>query len=383
MTDLAFDGNNGVLTISEENLLLKTGPLTELEMIRAAKLILANSNPKFYSKETSLTLTKDIALAANFKDHLDVNRKASDKENIQKNVIPSVQNTKSDVREVTKWHLKLLQNEEEEIEKELIDQLVTKLQNQQNLDDETKQRKKVNQEKYFTENFLGEVTQNFQNNPKMVFLRVLAGEDNINGKQLNQQMYSCFDFFNVKGNNDQFKYQSNAAHGNNFFLQNYYEENRGDRNQDMEFIVNGMFGNLWKANKTGNFTYELVLQKETNSHEYSFNFNFGVEFKDDSDQEYHFIIKNFNKELIENVNELKICSRVNEGHWKRNIECRKEGTTVMFSFRKHTNTMSAQFALIFPFNFSVELKKLIQEFKLSKADQKNRKMYLNKQGDFI
>lgn len=362
-------------TKSDENLLMKTGPLTELEMIRAAKLILANSNPKFYSRETSLTLTKENSMAANFKDFVEAQKASQNKENTPRNDITQVTKSHKGIPDSDPWHTRLLKNEEEErIEKELIDRLVSKMQSQQNLDAETKQRKKVNQEKYFTENFLSEVTQNFQNNPKLVFLRVLADEENIDGRKMDQNVYSCFDFFNVKGNSQQFAHQPNATHGNAFFLQNYYEENRVDRNQDMEFVVNGMVGNLWKVNKIGLHRYELVLQKETNSHEYSFNFNFGIEFKGLQEFECHFTIKNFNKNLIERTKELRICSRVNEGNWKRNIYCQKNGTTISFSFKKHSDTMSAQFALIFPFNLTIELRKLIQEFKLSKAEQKNKKI---------
>ena len=199
--------------------------LTELEMIKAAKLILLNHNPLFYLRkveqtkkalsiqlkeekpESLLPETNNVSLKFDSIAHLrydQIKQQASILEVHSKptsimtllaerwakeNISPNTDNLKINQKSQNKQG-KQLKNTNVEIE---INELFKKA---------AKVFAKSRNGKHFPEEFLEKVDCVFEEDESLVYLRVLGQSSNIAGKQHNNQVYNIFNFFEFRKNND-------------------------------------------------------------------------------------------------------------------------------------------------------------------------------------
>jgi hypothetical protein len=216
--------------------------------------------------------------------------------------------------------------------------------------------------KHFSDRFLEKVDLAFEDDPSLLYLRVLGTEKNIHGKVLDNQMYHVFDFFEFRKQNDFSKMQNGAKMASKFFRENYYEANELNRVTEVLFYANRLGGNLWKIQRTNGSHFDVWLQKETNANSDNLHFKFGVCFAYPGPGLFHFRVCNLAEEVVGQLGHTQIYSKVNGGAWLRNIPCKSDGKHVCFDFVKHHGSEQVEFSLFFPYNSQAAFEAVSKRF---------------------
>ena len=369
--------------------------LTELEMIRAAKMILLNQNPLFYLRK--INNEKHFKRRQLKEEMPDVLKIAQEKTQQKIDPISHLRyDNKKDQNETSSFPrptsiISLLAecwtNESSksnstgagisQFAKNFIAQQksgslkqVSCLSTADVIEDEEaydsfkrayKQFEKSKLNRNFSEEFLDRVETVFEEDPNLLYLRVFGSETNIDGKKVNELTYNIFDFFEFRKKNDFLKISHDQKAVSKFFKENYYETNELTRTNNVLFYANKLGGNLWKIQKTGGNNFNVWLQKETNAAVENIHFKFGVHFAFRKQEQFNFNIRNIREDLFEDLNETFIFSRDNGGNWRRNVHCLLEGGSLTFSYSKQAETDQAEFSLFLPFSLGRSIQNLLKK----------------------
>lgn len=229
---------------------------------------------------------------------------------------------------------------------------------------------KTRNSKHFSERFLERVDAAFEKDPTLLYLRVLGSESNIHGKTVNDQIYNVFNFFEFRKQNDFLKLIHGPKAIDRFFRENYYETNQLSRTNEVIFFANKLRGNLWKIQQLENNKFNVWLQKETNASVDNSHFKFGAYFASKGPASFSFTICNMSDELSQQLTDTKIYSRVNDQKWNRDTLCCVSKDTLSFTFVKEEGVEQVEFSLFVPVDGTKAIENVLK--KCVKLDELKR-----------
>lgn len=369
--------------------------LTELEMIKAAKLILLNRNPMFYlrrihqKKKLIGEIVEEIPDVLKDKTQVDSKPHDSiaslrydykvtpqnhkiDKKKKQTSIISllaerwageNISNNNStlnnNIHHESNQSLQLLKRNESKK-----GSVVTKVIPEEHINDNFKKAIKIfaksKANKNFSEAFIDKVETVFEDDPSLLYLRVFGNEDNIEGKKVNSLTYNVFNFFEFRKNNNFLKIKHTQRAIDKFFKENFYETNELTRTNEVIFYANKLGGNLWKINCSSPNSFDVWLQKETNATMDNKHFTFGAHFASKKNADFNFRICNISEELFSDLSKMTIFSKSNGNSWNRDIDCIFKDKALCFTFNKSESIEQVEFSLFMPLNITKSIEQMIK-----------------------
>lgn len=339
-----------------------TSDLTELEMIRAAKIIIANSNPQIYSRASLETLREHIKIQT-FNSHEETEN------NIESQTIDLPLGA-------DEWHKLLSMQDKEFSARQMTIERMTeefykeagKQKNEKVKSTELVETIEASQERFFSSDFIDAMALSFANDPSQAFIRIPEGAHNINLRKVSNERFCSLDFFALNSQRFSFCYSYSLKHGNPFLGQNILEQANRARSDGNCISVNSVGGSLRRMSVRSDGVYELETQVETNGSKRVPFFHFKLQINKSDNKNLKFSLPQLPVLLPQLKTPPVLYLKKDGGDWQRNINSTIEGNSLEFNLN-HVNENVAEVALTLPFSLTKEMPNLR---KLIRAHRQNR-----------
>lgn len=191
---------------------------------------------------------------------------------------------------------------------------------------------------------LDKANEAFKADEKLVFVRSFMGQVAAQVASP-EDAFNPFNFFECKFQ-PSFNKQRQKA---NFIAKNMFEMNEFERVEDLFFSSHRSLGNLLKVQKREAKKFDIWIQKETNTQIDNFNFRFSLAFGTKRQESLEFRIMNLNVRLMKGCAQLEFFCRRNGQDWQREVRGVVEGRVLRFEFGRREEDEGVEFSLFPPF----------------------------------